>query len=71
MIEKERATLDEGYCVKAVLAIQTYVADKAYFAPGVDDGYSDTLIQSSVQNYQFTTTPAKLIETYATLWLSA
>jgi peptide/nickel transport system substrate-binding protein len=70
MIAKERATLDDAERVKTALDIQKYVADQAYFVPGVGDAYTDTLVQPRVRNYQATTTPAKLIETYAQLWLA-
>ena len=71
MIDKERATLDEAERVKAVLDIQAYVADKAYYVPTAGDGSMDILIQPRVHNYQPSTTPGKVTETYAKLWLSA
>jgi ABC-type transport system substrate-binding protein len=70
MIDKERATLNEADRVKAVQAIQTYVAENALYLPTVG-GYYNLLIQPRVQNYQFTAEAGKATETYGKLWLSA
>lgn len=71
MIEKERATLDEGERLKAVQDILRYSAGMMYYTPTVGNASSLNVIQPRVQNFQFSVTPGIFAETYAKLWLSA
>jgi len=72
MIDKERATLDDGERLKSVLSTLTYAANQAYYVPTVGDGVTDTFIQPRVHGYQpANSASGKVTEMYAKLWLSA
>jgi len=68
MIDKERTLLNPDERLKAVLDIQKYLADKMY-TPSTVSTYRWVLVQPRVRNYQYTTTPGWIDETYAKLWL--
>jgi peptide/nickel transport system substrate-binding protein len=71
MIDKSRTTVNEADRLKQVHDIISYVADKAYYAPGVGQADTQILTQSHVRNYEYSTTPGIMTETYAKLWLTS
>jgi peptide/nickel transport system substrate-binding protein len=71
MIDKSRTTVNEADRLNQIHQIISYVADQAYYAPGVGEAYTLQMIQPRVQNYEYSTTPGIMIETYAKLWLTS
>jgi peptide/nickel transport system substrate-binding protein len=69
MIAKARTIVDENDRLTAYLNIQKYIAGKVYVAVG-PGGYTYTLVQPRVKNYQFGTQQGEVVETYSKVWLT-
>jgi peptide/nickel transport system substrate-binding protein len=69
MIDKERTLLNAEERRKSVFDIQKYIADQMY-APSTVGTYNWVMVQPRVRNYQYTSTPARVGETYAKAWVA-
>ena len=70
MIDKQRSIVNEDERLKAVIDIQTYLAEKLY-VPSTVGAYRYYYVQPRVRNYNYTDSLGKGDETYAKLWLRA
>ncbi len=64
LVDKQRTLVNEDERLKAVLDIQQYLADKLY-APSTVGTYQWNLVLPRVQNYQYSDSLGKMMETYA------
>jgi peptide/nickel transport system substrate-binding protein len=71
MISKARTMVDENAAVKAYKDVQLYIADKMYTVAGLPEPYNYILVNSRVQNYQFSVNHGYGTETFAKVWLNA
>jgi peptide/nickel transport system substrate-binding protein len=69
MIDKARATLDEGGRLKAYQDVQKYLIDKTYYVTGWPWQPAYTMLQPWVHNYNHSTSYGSIAESYAKLWL--
>jgi peptide/nickel transport system substrate-binding protein len=70
MIDHERTLTNEDDRLKAILDIERYMADQMYTVPTAG-GFSWTMVNQRVQNYQYSTSLSKVTETYAKVWVKA
>ena len=68
-ISKARTIVNDDDRLKAYLDIQKYIASKVY-ALVTQGGYTYTVIQPRVKNFQVGSQQGEIVETYAKIWLA-
>jgi len=69
MLAKARTIVNEDERLQAYLDIQKYIASKVYVLIG-PGGYTYTLVQPRVKNFQMGTQTGEVAETYSKVWLA-
>jgi ABC-type transport system substrate-binding protein len=71
MVTGYRSIVKEDERVKAVLAMQQYLAEQLYIVDGMPSSYTYLMLQPRVANFQYSPSFAIFTEVYSKLWLTS